>query len=136
MICAAALSAFITALVWSFALQPAARPHQAAISGNIANAPSIFAPRKAMLDRSGRPLKGPQGEGTAQGWSGYVVTAHQPYTSTAGSWNVPAVSYARISGMPAIEFSSTWVGIGGNADQTLVQLGTAQEVQSSGAVRY
>ena len=55
-----------------------------------------------------------------------------------GSWNVPLVSYAPDSASGAVQTSSTWIGIGGNGpnDDTLVQLGTLQAVNSSGATQY
>ena len=53
-------------------------------------------------------------------WSGYAVTAG-PYTSATGTWVVPAVA-ATIT--PT--FSSTWVGIDGFANSSLIQVGTAQ----------
>ena len=53
-------------------------------------------------------------------WSGYAVTAG-PYTSASGTWVVPAV---RATATPT--YSSTWVGIDGFANESLIQVGTAQ----------
>jgi hypothetical protein len=75
---------------------------------------------------------------TSDRWSGYAVTGSN-YTSMQGSWNMPSVSYAPGgSGGGAEQTSSTWIGIGGNGpnDDTLVQLGTLQQVNSSGGTKY
>ena len=73
--------------------------------------------------------------GTAYGWSGYAVNA-QAYTSASGSWTVPAVSYENYPGSSQAEFSAAWVGIGGNgSDQSLIQLGTAQNISPT-EVKY
>ena len=76
------------------------------------------------------PLRGPENEAMAGNWSGYAVTAGN-YTSAQGTWIVPGVSYAAYAGSPSVEVSSTWVGIGGDSDQTLIQLGTQQQISSS-----
>ena len=74
---------------------------------------------------------------TSDRWAGYALTGGV-YTSMQGSWNVPTVSYAPGSGSGGTQNSSTWIGIGGNGttDNTLVQLGTLQAVNASGATQY
>jgi len=67
-------------------------------------------------------------------WSGFAVTAAAPYTSASGTFQVPSVSYSG-SGH-SYEDSALWVGIGGDGDSTLIQLGTEQLITSSGAVSY
>jgi hypothetical protein len=67
-------------------------------------------------------------------WSGYAATASAPYTSASGTFQVPTVSYSG-SGH-SYEDSALWVGIGGDGDSTLIQLGTEQLVTSSGAASY
>jgi hypothetical protein len=75
--------------------------------------------------------------GTAFGWSGYAIEHGQNYSSVSGSWIVPRVSYQNYPGYSQAEFSSTWIGIGGdNNDQTLIQLGTTQNVDASGTTKY
>jgi hypothetical protein len=75
--------------------------------------------------------------GTAFGWSGYAIERGQRYSSAAGSWIVPRVSYQNYAGYSQAEFSSTWVGIGGDGnDQTLIQLGTTQNIDASGTSKY
>src|SRR5215469_9945669 len=67
-------------------------------------------------------------------WSGFAATAAAPYTSASGTFQVPRVSYSG-SGH-SYEDSALWVGIGGDGDSTLIQLGTEQLVTSSGAASY
>jgi hypothetical protein len=60
-------------------------------------------------------------------WAGYVVTSDilnpQPIVSGAtGSWAVPTINVT-LKDM----FSATWIGIGGETDQTLIQIGTEQD---------
>jgi Peptidase A4 family len=74
--------------------------------------------------------------GTAYG-GGTLSERGQRYSSAAGSWTVPQVSYQNYAGYSQAEFSSTWVGIGGDGnDQTLIQLGTVQNIDASGRTKY
>jgi Peptidase A4 family len=58
-------------------------------------------------------------------WAGYVVeAAPNSVTDVSGTWNVPAVS----GPAGATLNSSTWVGIDGDGNQTVEQLGTEQDV--------
>jgi hypothetical protein len=71
--------------------------------------------------------------GYSKNWSGYVITAHSPFTSVTATWAVPTVASA-----PAPSYSSTWIGIGGvyiNSNQ-LVQAGTEQDVKPDGTKAY
>ncbi len=64
-------------------------------------------------------------ESSSPNWSGYAISA-QPnsVTSVYGTWNVPAVSAP-----PGGYYdSSTWVGIDGDNNQTVEQIGTEQDV--------
>ena len=59
-------------------------------------------------------------------WSGYIVASDlnnpQPFvTSVNASWTVPAVN-----GPVAGSYSATWIGVGGQFDDTLIQTGTEQ----------
>jgi len=97
----------------------------------------LFSPKTLGVNRIA-PAGTPSVGGTNNRWAGYVV-AGQAYGTMSGSWTVPVVSYAQRPGNPSDEYSSAWIGIGGNAenDGTLVQLGTAQEASSStGVPRY
>jgi hypothetical protein len=60
-------------------------------------------------------------------WSGYVVASDfenpQPLVSGVNaSWTVPKVTISQKD-----TFCSTWVGIGGQTDETLIQAGTEQD---------
>lgn len=97
-------------------------PLQGATSGEVA----IYAVKRAAASDS-----------TAYGWSGYAIERGQRYTSITGSWIVPRVSYQTYPGYPNAELSTTWIGIGGDGnDKTLIQLGTTQNIDSSGKVKY
>ena len=68
-------------------------------------------------------------------WAGYVVVSDfanpdSIITSVTGSWTVPQVS-------ASIEdtFSATWIGIGGQLDNTLIQTGTEHD-SINGNVMY
>ncbi len=63
----------------------------------------------------------------ARNWAGYVAASDmqnpQPtVVGVNGSWTVPAVTE---TGSDA--FSAVWIGIGGEFDQTLIQIGTEQD---------
>lgn len=62
-------------------------------------------------------------------WSGYAVTAG-PYTSVTGAWTVPTFSP---SATPT--YSSSWVGIDGFRNRSLIQVETAQDY-SGGTAHY
>jgi hypothetical protein len=70
----------------------------------------------------------PQGQGMlSRTWSGYVVASEldKPYEQVVGvnaSWRVP-----RIRVVSTDAFSSTWIGIGGRFDKTLIQAGTEHD---------
>ncbi len=61
-------------------------------------------------------------------WSGYAITGS--FTSVTGSWVVPAVSPSRKS-----TYSSSWVGIDGFNNSSLIQTGTEQD-WSQGSAHY
>lgn len=98
-------------------------------------------------------------------WSGYAVanfSTTDTYTIAQASWTVPKVSYVApppvchvynffgrqsefcTSTNVSAEYSSSWVGIGGycesnsctTVDNTLIQLGTEQDVSSRGETQY
>jgi hypothetical protein len=60
-------------------------------------------------------------------WAGYIITSDfanpKPVvTSVSGSWIVPEITASQQDA-----FSATWVGIGGQSDKTLIQIGTEQD---------
>lgn len=61
------------------------------------------------------------------GWAGYIVSSsfnqRQDITAVSGSWIVPEVNASAGEG-----YSSTWIGISGQEDKTLIQVGTEQDV--------
>lgn len=72
----------------------------------------------------------------AGNWAGYEVFNHFPNPTAAvqgvsGSWVVPSVKDAG-----ADTFSSVWVGIGGQFDNTLIQVGTEQDFTNGSANYY
>jgi Peptidase A4 family/zinc-ribbon domain len=69
---------------------------------------------------------------TSTDWSGYSVSTSlknpQPVvTSVSGSWTVPSVTPTQ-----GFSYSATWVGVGGQFDQTLIQVGTQQDSINGG----
>ena len=69
-------------------------------------------------------------------WSGYAVTAGSPYTSASATWQVPNATYDGGATPYGYEYVFNWVGIGGNSDATLIQLGTESIVSTSGTVYF
>ena len=72
---------------------------------------------------------------TSFDWSGYSVISDyinpQPVvTGVNGSWTVPKVTVSQTDA-----FSAAWIGIGGQLDETLIQVGTEQD-SISGTEEY
>jgi hypothetical protein len=65
-------------------------------------------------------------------WAGHIVSrsfnGQSDIVSVSGSWTVPAVNVSNGDG-----HSSTWIGIGGQEDKTLIQVGTEHNVYSGQA---
>ena len=65
------------------------------------------------------------------GWAGYIVSGNynqqSEITSISASWTVPQVNTTTGDG-----YSSAWVGIGGQIDKTLIQIGTEHNAQRGG----
>lgn len=81
-------------------------------------------------------LHNPQGENISSlSWAGYIVSrttnAQAEVTAINASWAVPAVNASAGN-----SYSSVWVGIGGEQDQTLIQAGTENAVSSGQAMYY
>jgi len=78
----------------------------------------------------------PQGQGiTSLSWSGYIISRETvlnlDVNSVNGSWTVPEVNTSTGDG-----FSSAWIGIGGQIDKSLIQVGTEQDVSKGQASYY
>jgi hypothetical protein len=100
-------------------------------------------------DADGNLMRGTQHESETDNWSGYFVANYQTsalYNATQGTWIIPSVTYGTTKGNHSQEYSASWIGIGGvcltsncdsgNADDTLIQLGTEQDVSRSGTPTY
>jgi hypothetical protein len=96
-------------------------------------------PTRLLRNSGGTESIGSNAAFSSANWSGYLApsqSAGQPYTSAAGRWIVPPVSYITSRGI-SVDASSIWVGIGGlNGDQTLIQVGTEQDASATGATTY
>jgi hypothetical protein len=70
----------------------------------------------------------PQGQSiVSTGWAGYLVTRdlknpNEQVTGINASWTVP-----RIGAVSKDAYSSTWIGIGGHSEKTLIQVGTEHD---------
>jgi peptidase A4-like protein len=102
--------------------------------------PAAVAPHVGLISGAHAGLNITQ----SNNWSGYnksILETKSGFTEVSGTWTVPTATQAR-SGQA--EFSATWVGIGGGCvnpnctvvDQTLIQAGTEQDVDSSGRASY
>ncbi len=125
----------------------AAAGHVVGAGGPVAPGPLSSALHRVPLS-AGRPLPGtwprprPLVAAPAQApkptvplestnWSGFVASrAGARFTGVTGAWTVPTVQPG-----PA-GYSSSWVGIDGATNQTLVQAGTEQDWSPDGVVYY
>jgi hypothetical protein len=109
--------------------------------------------------------RGPRNQVETSNWSGYAVansSTGELYSAAQASWSVPTVSYKPpppvchsvyirgstrqvcTAAAAEAEYFASWVGIGGfcentnctSVDNTLIQLGTEQDVSASGATQY
>ena len=62
--------------------------------------------------------------GTSTNWSGYALTSGGPFTTVVGQWTVPTVQG------DAGSVSSSWIGIDGDGNSSLIQVGTEQDYSS------
>lgn len=93
------------------------------------------APMQPYHNRDGTFMR-LQGTITTSSWSGYAVTAAAPYTSASATWQVPDVSYDGGQTPYGYEYVFNWVGVGGDGDSTLIQLGTESMVSTAGAKTF
>jgi hypothetical protein len=78
----------------------------------------------------------PQGESVSSlSWVGYIVSrttnAKVEVTAINASWVVPTVAASA-----GDEYSSMWIGIGGQLEKTLIQVGTEQDVANGQDTYY
>lgn len=85
------------------------------------------------------------GANKSNNWSGYnqgtLEKGGKQFHQVAGTWVVPTATQHKAG---EAEFSASWVGIGGGCidagctatDATLIQAGTSQDVDASGAASY
>ena len=130
----------VTAVVATAAYQS----YQGDKPGLLAPSQVMHAPIQVRRLSDGSLERGLRNELASSNWSGYEVANFQTgatYTSAQATWVVPAVQY-----FPGFsnEDSATWVGIGGfcenanctSGDNTLIQLGTAQNAKRRGTSYY
>lgn len=106
----------------------------------------------SLFGKPVKPVPAPNGLGPkhlanqveTSNWSGYAVAHFETglsYTSASGSWVVPSVTQPAPG---SAGYSASWVGIGGycensschKVDRSLIQLGTQQDISSTGATSY
>jgi len=73
------------------------------------------------------PTSTPSQQLTSPNWSGYCVvsdlnTPQPQVTSVSASWTVPTVGVSMGN-----SYSAAWIGVGGQFDDTLIQIGTEQD---------
>lgn len=83
----------------------------------------FHAPRIPLAPAAGSPTSGWQ----SSNWSGYAVTG-SGFHAITGKWVVPAVSATRRA-----TYSSSWIGIDGFNNSSLIQTGTEQDYYSGKA---
>jgi hypothetical protein len=106
------------------------------------------APIHVRRHHDGSLKRGLRNEWISGNWSGYELAnfqSGQKYTRAQMTWVVPSVSYGPSTDSTASpQYSANWVGIGGfcensacfQADNTLIQLGTEQDVAPDGTAQY
>ncbi|HJU19549.1 MAG TPA: G1 family glutamic endopeptidase [Stellaceae bacterium] len=114
--------------------------------------PSTPVPRHGPIHvrrhHDGSLKRGLRNEWISNNWSGYELAnfqTAQKYTEAQMSWVVPTVRYGPSTDTTSSpQYSANWVGIGGfcensacfEADNTLIQLGTEQDVAADGTTQY
>ncbi len=97
------------------------------------SAPCIHV-RPEGLPQAGQMSSRLQALAYSSNWAGYAISkiGTSQVLDIWGQWTVPTVS----SSSPRPAYSSAWIGVGGFNTQDLIQTGTAQEIDSSGNMRY
>src|SRR5580658_6548090 len=97
----------------------------ASMSPAAATVSESHAPRIPVPTTGGIHAQTAKNQWGARNWSGYAIDSGT-YTSATGSWTVPTVIAPTTHPRKAY-FSSTWVGIDGFDNQSLIQAGTEQD---------
>jgi len=103
----------------------------------------LFGSAQPVAAKTHRPIL-TAGMSRSNNWSGYnqgQLATGKSYHAISGTWVVPTATQHRAG---EAEFSATWIGIGGGcvdagcmvSDSTLIQAGTSQDVDASGAATY
>jgi hypothetical protein len=82
-----------------------------------------------LLPTIGPHISGATETAESTNWSGYIATGSD-FTAVSAQWVVPTVQPSEAS-----QFSSTWIGIDGATNTSLIQAGTEQDA-SDGATTY
>jgi len=82
-----------------------------------------------LLPTIGPHISGATETAESTNWSGYIATGSD-FTAVSAQWVVPTVQPSEAS-----QFSSTWIGIDGATNTSLIQAGTEQDT-SDGATTY
>jgi hypothetical protein len=122
------------------------------VAGAVNAQDSPAAPRKhgliqVLRNPDGTARKTTYGQFLSGNWSGYSVANFETnalYTSASLNWTVPTVTYDKGKRSGRTQVSAIWVGIGGfcensgctAGDETLIQLGTQQDVEKNGTTDY
>jgi len=120
--------------------------------GNLSHTRAAHRAEHALAKRLDGPMSGtPSGPNNTPNWSGFLVFGTQicgtcTITHVEGTWTVPVVHFVHYpkSNLPCNNHpadlcngSATWIGIGGlPGDATLIQLGTEQDIDTTGTRDY
>jgi hypothetical protein len=99
------------------------------VNGLTPVAPSAPASQNPASAPSGNSAAPAQVSYTSLNWSGYMATQGK-FTSVSGSWVVPTVTGNGVTAST----DAAWIGIGGVTAADLIQVGTFDNVTSSGQV--
>ncbi|HEY1258055.1 MAG TPA: G1 family glutamic endopeptidase [Stellaceae bacterium] len=109
----------------------------APVAAQQGNQPSgvLHRPMQPYLNHDGT-VRRLRGVATTTSWSGYAVKTAAPYKSASATWQVPDVAYDGGKTPYGYEYVFDWVGVGGDGDSTLIQLGTESVVSTAGAKTF
>jgi Peptidase A4 family len=128
---------FGSAAVMAAVLATTGLPH-------IASGPAALPKGTRMLPRRHGPVKmhgrRPDNQYESENWAGYAVTGSS-FTETSGSWNVPVANCSVTPGTGSGRrsqptYSSFWVGIDGDTDNTVEQIGTDSDCDGTTPTYY
>lgn len=93
-------------------------------NGSYSVSTSSFTTSPSPSNNNGSGASEPTSD-TTTNWAGYVSTG-ESYSAVSGSWKVPTVTPADDS----LSADATWIGIGGDTSNDLIQIGTQNMVES------